>query len=92
MPGIKERIGGHFRENPITMGRKLDNFLTENLSVLAREYDLATEKDVAPIDQQFEDHDKTINELEKWKVDVKDRVSILKKKVKKIELAKGGGK
>ncbi len=92
MPGIKERIGGHFRDNPITMGRKVDNYLTENLSVLTREYKLAAEKDIAPIDQQLDDHDTTICELEKWKVDVKDRVSIIKKRVNKIELATGGGK
>ncbi|MFO8109764.1 MAG: hypothetical protein R6U17_04480 [Thermoplasmata archaeon] len=92
MVGIKERIGGHFRENPVTMKRKLDNYLTENLPRLAREYKLASEKDVAPIDGQIENHDKKISELEIWKVDVKNRVSILKKKVNRIEIAKGGGK
>jgi len=92
MVGIKERIGGHFRDNPVTTGRKVDNYLTENLPRLAREYKLASEKDVAPIDKQLEDYDKTISELEKWKVDVKDRVSIIKKRVNKIELATGGGK
>ncbi|MGM0405930.1 MAG: hypothetical protein ACQEQM_07305 [Thermoplasmatota archaeon] len=92
MTGIKERIGGYFRENPVTIKRKVDNYLTENLPRLAREYKLASEKDIAPIDGQIEDYDESISELEKWKADVKDRVSILKKRVKKIELEKGGEK
>jgi len=91
MTGIKERIGGYFRENPVTIKRKVDNYLTENLPRLAREYKLASEKEIAPIDAKIENHDKKINELERWKVDVKDRVSILKKRVKKIELNKDGG-
>ena len=92
MTGIKERIGGYFRDNPVTTKRKVDNYLTENLPRLAREYKLASEKDIAPIDGQIEDYDESISELEKWKVDVKDRVSTLKKRVEKIEITTGGGK
>lgn len=92
MPGMKERMGGYFRSNPVTTGRKLDNYLNENLPRLAREYELATEKDAAAIDGHLEGYGETIDELEEWKVDVTDRVSILKKRVHKIELTTGGGK
>jgi len=92
MPGMKERMGGYFRDNPVTTGRKVDNYLTENLPRLAREYELASEKDVAKIDEHLDEYSDTIDELEEWKVDVTDRVSILKKRVHKIELTTGGGK
>lgn len=90
MPGIKERIGGYYRNNPVTIGRKVDTYLTENLPQLAREYNLATEKDVTSIDEDIEEYDET--KLEDWRVDVTDRVSILKKRVQKIEVTAGGGK
>ena len=92
MLGMKERIGGYFRDNPVTTGRKVDNYLTENLPHLAREYKLASKKDIAPIDGHLADYDKKISEQEKWKVDVTNRVSTLKRRVSNIELTTGGGK
>lgn len=91
LSSYKERLSAFFRERPVTTDRRVNQYLTENLPRLAREYKLATTKDAAKIDKTLEEHETSIDELEEWQADVSDRVGGLKRRIGAIEVKRDVG-
>lgn len=87
-----ERMRAYFRERAATTGRKVDVYLTQNLHRLAKEYELATTKDLKPIDDRLSGQWSTVEELERWGFDARERVEAAGRRVERLEMAaKAGG-
>lgn len=86
MVDILDRARAFFREHPVTTDRKVNQFLTENLPRLAKEYNLATVKDCAVIDGRMDDHEGIIANLEKWQAETSSVVDSLRGRITKLEV------
>ena len=88
MVGLTERAAAFFRENPITTERKVNQYLTEHLPRLAREYKLATTKDSAVVDGSIKEHSGNLDGLEAWKETTVSRMENMKERVSDLEAGK----
>lgn len=85
MAAIVERAKAFFRENPVTTQRKVNQYLTENLPRLAREYKLASVSDLSSIDERLHREDSEIADLETWRGATEDKVEELKRRLDKVQ-------
>ena len=83
--GVSERMKSAVREQALTMGRRIDLYLTENMPDLIDKYDLATKRDITDIDKQFNKHENTLDDLELWRDKSKERLSTASERVKRLE-------
>ncbi|UCH88696.1 MAG: hypothetical protein JSV49_10660 [Thermoplasmata archaeon] len=93
--GITERIKSKFREQSLTVGRRIDLYLTKNMPDLILKYDLATKKDLIEIDRQIEGYESTLDNLDRWRDDTRDRMKKAADRVGRLEMKYGvskGGK
>ncbi len=88
MVGLTEKVSAFFRENPITTERKVNQYLTEHLPRLAKEYKLATKKDAAQIDGKIKENTESLDDLEDWMESAQDRIEGLKGRVSTLEAGK----
>jgi hypothetical protein len=87
MVGIIEKAKAFFRENPVTTQRKVNQYLTENLPRLAREYKLASESDISTMDKRVDREESEIADLEAWRMTTENKVEELRKRLDKIQVA-----
>jgi hypothetical protein len=83
--GVSERMKSAVREQALTMGRRIDLYLTANMPDLIDKYDLATKRDIKDIDKQFNKHDSSLDELELWRDTTKKRLTSATERVKRLE-------
>ncbi len=88
-----ERMRAYFRERAATTGRKVDVYLTQNLHRLAKEYELATTNDLKPIDERLSERWSTVEEMERWGSEARERVGAATRRVERLEMGNhtGGG-
>lgn len=89
MVGISERIKSSVREQALTMGRRIDLYLTENMPDLVAKYDLATRRDLSTIDKQFSKNESDLDDLEDWRDNVQARVADVTKRISRLEAKYG---
>lgn len=89
-----ERTRAFLRERTLTTGRRVDAYLTQNLPRLAREYELATANNIAPIDGRLTKQRMEAERLEAWRFEARERVDRIARRVTRLEVqnAAGGGK
>ena len=87
--GITERIKSSVREQALTMGRRIDLYLTENMPDLVAKYDLATKKDLSSIDKQFAKYENDLGELEDWRDGTQSRITDFTKRINRLEAKYG---
>jgi hypothetical protein len=73
------------REQALTMGRRIDLYLTENMPDLVAKYDLATKKDLMNVDKLFRTNEENIDQLEDWRGNTQTRILDLTKRVQRLE-------
>jgi ubiquinone biosynthesis protein UbiJ len=86
MAAVIERAKAFFRENPVTTQRKVNQYLTENLPRLAREYKLASVSDLSSVDSRINTGMTEIADLEAWRGMTEDKVEELKQRLDRIQM------
>jgi len=87
--GVSERIKSSIREQALTMGRRIDLYLTENMPDLVAKYDLATRRDLSNIDKQFGKFENDLGELENWREGTQSRITDFTKRINRLEAKYG---
>jgi len=87
--GVTERIKSSIREQALTMGRRIDLYLTENMPDLVAKYDLATRRDLSNIDKQFGKFENDLGELENWREGTQSRITDFTKRINRLEAKYG---
>ena len=83
--GISERVKSSVREQALTMGRRIDLYLTESMPDLVAKYDLATRRDLSAIDRQFTKNESDLDDLETWRDSAQTRVADVTKRINRLE-------
>ncbi len=89
MVSVIEKAKAFFREHPVTTERKVNQYLTEHLPRLAREYKLANKKDCVNIEASIKEQESTLDDLEDWQSDVTLKMDQLRTKVSRLEVRDG---
>ncbi|MGA1793118.1 MAG: hypothetical protein ACMUHM_04135 [Thermoplasmatota archaeon] len=92
---ISSRIQAFSTKHPISMNRKIDQYLSEHLPDLMDEYKIADRNDVADLDGDFDGYEKRMTELEGWKKDFDLRLNEGSRRIERLKLkygVNGGGK
>ncbi len=87
--GITERVKSSIREQALTMGRRIDLYLTEHMPELIDKYNLATKKDLVDIDRTFKTYEDTIEDMESWRDNSRKRIDDITKKISRLETKYG---
>jgi hypothetical protein len=87
--GITERVKSAFREQALTMGRRIDLFLTENMPDLVDKHDLATKRDLTNIDKEFRAYEDKLDDLETWRDNSRRRIDGVSKRIGRFETKYG---
>jgi hypothetical protein len=87
--GVSERMKSAVREQALTMGRRLDLYLTENMPDLIDKYDLATKRDIRDVDKQFIKYEDTLDDLDLWRDKSEKRLTNASERVKRLEIKYG---
>lgn len=89
--GITDRVKSAFREQALTMGRRIDLYLTENMPELVDKYDLATKRDLVDIDKEFRTYEDKMDDLEGWRDNSRTRIDGISKRIVRLETKYGTG-
>jgi hypothetical protein len=92
---ISSRIQAYSTRHPISINRKIDNFLTENLPALMDEFKIADQNDVADLDSEFGGFEKRMTDLEAWRKEFDLRLSDGTRRIERLKMkygVDGGGK
>jgi predicted nucleic acid-binding Zn-ribbon protein len=73
------------REQALTMGRRIDLYLTKNMPELVEKHDLATKKDLTDIDKRFEGYENDVDDLDSWKDESQNRIIDITKQMERLE-------
>jgi hypothetical protein len=87
--GVSERMKSSVREQALTMGRRIDLYLTENMPDMIDKYDLATKRDINDVEKQFNKYESTIDDLNSWRDKSEKRLSSATERVKRLETKYG---
>jgi hypothetical protein len=87
--GITERVRSSIREQALTMGRRIDLYLTENMPELVDKYNLATKKDLIDVDKKFKNHEEAVDDLESWQKSSEKRIKDIDKRLGRLEIKYG---
>jgi hypothetical protein len=87
--GVTERLKSSVREQALTMGRRIDLYLTENMPDLVAKYDLATKRDLANIEKQFAKNEGDIDDLEDWRDNSQVRIEDVTTRIIRLEAKYG---
>jgi archaellum component FlaC len=85
MVSVTERMKASVREQALTMGRRIDLYLTKNMPELVEKHDLATKKDLTDIDKRFEGYENDVDGLDSWKDDSQNRIIDITKRMERLE-------
>ncbi len=83
--GLRERLKAGFREHPISINKRIDVFLVENLPDLITEHRLAVGSDLKNIDKTLEEYEGETEELISWRGTTKGQIELLRGRVERLE-------
>ncbi|MBN1390187.1 MAG: hypothetical protein JXA22_06055 [Candidatus Thermoplasmatota archaeon] len=92
---ITSRIQEYRIRNPVSMSKKIDQYLSEHLPDLMDEYRIADRNDVADLDIEFDGYEKRMSELEGWKKYFDIKLDDGARRIERLKLKfgmNGGGK
>lgn len=87
--GVGERIKSVFRMHPLSVGKRVDLYLSEHLPELMDEYRLATKRDIAGVDEKFELYEGDVEELGSWKNSTRQKVEDVEGRIERLEYKHG---
>jgi len=80
-----ERMNASTREQALSMSRRIDLYLSDNMPDLIDKHDLATKRDMLEIKKKFQQHDDSVDELTAWKESTTPRIDNVKSRIEKLE-------
>lgn len=86
---IRQRIQAISVTHPLSINKKMDQYLSEHLPELLDEHKIADRSDLVDIDRDFEGYEKRMNDLESWKVDFSNRLEKDKHRVERLKFKYG---
>jgi hypothetical protein len=92
---ISSRIQAYSTRHPISINRKIDNFLSENLPALMDEFKIADQNDIADLDSEFGGYEKRMTDLESWRKEFDLRLIDGTRRIERLKMkygTEGGGK
>ena len=89
--GITERVKSTLREQALTMGRRIDLYMTENMPELVDKHDLATKRDLVSIDKEFNTYENKLDDLESWRDNSQKRIDSISKRISRLDTKYGTG-
>lgn len=84
--GISSRFKAISVTHPLSMNRKIDQFLSERLPDYMDEYKIADRNDISEIDGKFEDLEKRMDDLESWKKNFETRTEENMKRMSRLKV------
>lgn len=87
--GIGQSIQALSVTHPLSINRKLDQYLSERLPLLMDEYKIADRNDVSDLDGQFEGLENRMDELEKWKKGFDERMNTGRARLDRLKMKYG---
>jgi hypothetical protein len=92
---ISSRIQAYSTRHPISINRKIDQYLSENLPDLMDEFKIADQNDVRDLDSEFGGFEKRMTDLEAWRQEFDLRLSDGTRRIERLKMkygVDGGGK
>jgi ubiquinone biosynthesis protein UbiJ len=87
--GIGQSIQAISVTHPLSINRKIDQYLSERLPLMMDEYKIADRNDVADVDNQFEKLESKMDELEKWKKGFNERLTTGRTRLDRLKMKYG---
>lgn len=72
---ISHRIQAMSVTHPMSINRKIDQYLSERLPDMMDEYKIADRSNISDIEKKFDDFESRMDELENWRGEFSQRLS-----------------
>jgi hypothetical protein len=86
---IRGRMQAFSASHPLSVNRKIDNYLTEHLPDLMDEHKIADRNDISDLDAQFENHEKRMTDLENWRKEFDVKITDGSKRIERLKMKYG---
>lgn len=86
---IANRIQAYSASHPMSLNRKIDAYLSENLPVMMDEYKIADQNDLKDLEDTFQGYEGRMKELEKWKPDFAQNLKETRTRVDRLKIKHG---
>jgi hypothetical protein len=86
---IRGRMQAFSASHPLSVNRKIDNYLTEHLPDLMDEHKIADRNDISDLDTQFESHEKRMTDLENWRKEFDLRIKDGSMRIDRLKMKYG---
>jgi polyhydroxyalkanoate synthesis regulator phasin len=87
------RISQRFQElsvtHPLSMNRKIDQYLSERLPDLMAEYDIADRSDISKLGGRFDRLESRMDDLEEWRKKFEERLSSDRNRMERLKIKFG---
>lgn len=86
---IANRFQAYAASHPMSINRKIDFYLSENLADLMAEYKIADKTDMGDLDSQFSGYEERMDDLERWKSDFSNRLKENTSRMDRLKIKAG---
>lgn len=86
---VTQRIRAISVSHPISINRKIDQYLSEHLPDMMAEYNIADRSDISEMDSDFEGLENRMDDLDTWKVGFGDRLTMNRKRMDRLKVKYG---
>ena len=87
--GIGQSLQAISVTHPLSINRKIDQYLSERLPWMMDEYKIADRNDLVDIDGQFEGLEARMDELDKWKKGFDERMDSGRARLDRLKMKYG---
>lgn len=87
--GIGQSIKAIAVTHPLSINRKIDQYLSERLPLLMDEYKIADRNDVVDLDREFEGLESRMDELDGWKKSFDERLKTGRARLDRLKMKYG---
>jgi soluble cytochrome b562 len=86
---IANRIQAYSASHPLSLNRKIDSYLSENLPDMMDQYKIADRNDLKDIEDNFNKLEGRLDELEKWKPGFSEDLKNARTRVDRLKIKYG---
>jgi hypothetical protein len=87
--GIGQSLQAISVTHPLSINRKIDQYLSERLPWMMDEYKIADRNDLMDLDGQFNGLENRMDELDKWKKEFDDRMNNSRARLDRLKMKYG---
>jgi hypothetical protein len=86
---IANRIQAYSASHPLSLNRKIDSYLSENLPDMMDQYKISDKNDLRDMDDSFGKLESRLDELEKWKPGFSEDLKRARTRVDRLKIKHG---